>query len=1382
MKWQLPDYPTSELQHRFGDSVLLEFVRGHSYSAVLRELAQNEYDAGGRTLQVSFGDTGLEVIGNGKPIDRKGWRRLSVTLGTGSVTHLQGDLEQKANGIGSKNFGLRSLFLFGDKIYVRSNGRQTMLDLQRGTPRQTCADPSTTGTQGVWIYVPYRRAENGYLNPFTADTEVQVLDEFSEKLSLSIIKLANHGAKKSLDSVIVCSASTNRQITWKQHIQKLNFRKSGVNLLKRRITIVDSTTSRNQSINEFEWLKAIKLPKKFRNNHIPDYYRSRAPYIRLGLSLPMKKGKLDITFPRGRAYYPIGVEYAYTGNSVSINAPFEMDADRSELVDPSNSDFNAWLLDVAVDLTLELLTSDWFYRFGSDAYRAVGDISHSTLPHYSESLKENLEKNSCWPSRKTSNGRKSFKDFSPAQNLVIVTDPCLDNFLDDNNYLHPTINSSKSLRQLAKDYGAKEFTINSLIRLRCAGESSSNLQSTCKKNEACYYYNNFPDDWENLSKQKLCADALDKYRKHITQEHRNDLSICPTTLTASTKLDAAKDLWLVPTDILDVCRVPADERVHPELSKTQVIGRLSRPFRVADWIKDVLSKIENGTVQEQERESLYRYILSVHGRVPQRLVGAVRRSPVLRDHNDNWVPPRLITLKNTTGVRLFRPALYLPHRDYAKNSLLAKTLRFKNRITGDDVVRFAQHVSKQPKFSHKFEQILGRRHELLKSGTVNRLNSIAFLRTQDGNLASPSSLYLDTKRNRACMGLSVLYPLGKQHKLYERLRCLSRPSVEHIIEYLTTLRTNGQHPLRTEVIYPELVAALKRESIPDNFEDKEILWTSHGYSAPNETLFGQRWKKIFLETVPTVTTNRKALRQAYYELGVHDRPDQHHWKKFFLSLGEMYSQNSLVLTNSQRSAMRTAYPNCREVPKLPHDLPWLMDERGHLFTTSDADAGRFVIEDDVSLGTLLRKSSTSVVFADSSMPEVVSFFRNQGVKNLTTIRTKIRDHVGESRSAPQWFNEQKYIQRLACFDFGSALQAIAARDFSSDVLDRVKEIVSRLESLESIDFVQDMYTEYNIISEVVSVSTMYAWESNTIHLTWVRSRSGLESTLATLIAHKCLPNSHRDYSRFSDTVFRLLACQSGRELKEYLEHRGIRWRPESQDDGFDSENHQGDIEEALRAAFWPADRLPQSAGVMISPQPHKIVQPEPIDQQNVKEPALPPIENVTVQIVQPSGDWSYSPSVSGVRRGGAGGWSPRSRNEKWDSIVGHRGEEIVYRHEREKVNEAGHNQNLVVWVSKSNPVSNFDIESVDDDGEKLYIEVKATTGDDGRFFWSKPEFHLALQVQDRYILYRVYYVNDESPIVCAFRNPVALISSGGLHLDIESFRAEVQPSTSRHGA
>ena len=51
---------------------------------------------------------------------------------------------------------------------------------------------------------------------------------------------------------------------------------------------------------------------------------------------------------------------------------------------------------------------------------------------------------------------------------------------------------------------------------------------------------------------------------------------------------------------------------------------------------------------------------------------------------------------------------------------------------------------------------------------------------------------------------------------------------------------------------------------------------------------------------------------------------------------------------------------------LPADLPWLLDDAGHLHTTSDADSGRFVIEDDVPLGDELRNLNVSVSFADNT--------------------------------------------------------------------------------------------------------------------------------------------------------------------------------------------------------------------------------------------------------------------------------------------------------------------------------------------------------------------------------------------------------------------------------
>ena len=79
-----PDYSGSR-RTRIGSSFIEQFVAGHDASDVLRELVQNEYDGGGEILTLTFGSRSLEVVGTGRSVDRKGWERLSVIVGTGNV-------------------------------------------------------------------------------------------------------------------------------------------------------------------------------------------------------------------------------------------------------------------------------------------------------------------------------------------------------------------------------------------------------------------------------------------------------------------------------------------------------------------------------------------------------------------------------------------------------------------------------------------------------------------------------------------------------------------------------------------------------------------------------------------------------------------------------------------------------------------------------------------------------------------------------------------------------------------------------------------------------------------------------------------------------------------------------------------------------------------------------------------------------------------------------------------------------------------------------------------------------------------------------------------------------------------------------------------------
>src|SRR5262249_23317667 len=102
-------------------------------------------------------------------------------------------------------------------------------------------------------------------------------------------------------------------------------------------------------------------------------------------------------------------------------------------------------------------------------------------------------------------------------------------------------------------------------------------------------------------------------------------------------------------------------------------------------------------------------------------------------------------------------------------------------------------------------------------------------------------------------------------------------------------------------------------------------------------------------------------------------------------------------------------------------------------------------------------------------------------------------------------------------------------------------------------------------------------------------------------------------------------------------------------------------------------------------------------------------------------------------------------------------------------------EDRVRWIAKEFPTADYDILSVDDDGEDLLIEVKSTTGTDGRFHWPKAEFQCALNVREHYILYRVFLAASCAPVVRSYRDPTNLLSLGSLQLDVEVLHGEVEP-------
>ncbi|MEX3930357.1 DUF3883 domain-containing protein [Paraburkholderia phymatum] len=73
-----------------------------------------------------------------------------------------------------------------------------------------------------------------------------------------------------------------------------------------------------------------------------------------------------------------------------------------------------------------------------------------------------------------------------------------------------------------------------------------------------------------------------------------------------------------------------------------------------------------------------------------------------------------------------------------------------------------------------------------------------------------------------------------------------------------------------------------------------------------------------------------------------------------------------------------------------------------------------------------------------------------------------------------------------------------------------------------------------------------------------------------------------------------------------------------------------------------------------------------------------------------------------------------------------------------------------------------------------WIEVKSTSGVDGRFDWSRKEFERALRERDRYELWRVYRVADNTPVAKCFPNPARMLGTRQIALELGMLRANIE--------
>lgn len=180
-------------------------------------------------------------------------------------------------------------------------------------------------------------------------------------------------------------------------------------------------------------------------------------------------------------------------------------------------------------------------------------------------------------------------------------------------------------------------------------------------------------------------------------------------------------------------------------------------------------------------------------------------------------------------------------------------------------------------------------------------------------------------------------------------------------------------------------------------------------------------------------------------------------------------------------------------------------------------------------------------------------------------------------------------------------------------------------------------------------------------------------------------------------------------------------------------------------------------------------------------PPLPPLDLDGIVLVdaddiqrgeeQPSHQWRSH----GNGLGPTGAVDPATVDRIQRSI-GRRGEEAAFAVEQRRLRDLGFHPDAVRWVSNHHQYAVYDFESVDERGNRIYIEVKATTDSDpcAPFLISENELTWALSKRGAAYVYRVTDSHTPKPRITRYRDPIGLLLDRKAQLNLGQARMAFQ--------
>ena len=671
-------FKKGEFEHKLGPNIIEQFVKSHDLIGMIAELIQNDFDAKSRKTKIHFQEDRLVVNGSGIEIDTKGWERLSYWLGVGQ------DLAKKG-GIGKKNFGLRSLFIIGNRLVISSGGYKTALDMEMGARQKRIKETTIYPDNFPFrLEVMYREEPFGKLSIFSKEHEEDLFNSLTEYLIYFIQFLVcskiqklcttKNGAVLSspynieiISDRLEKSIITNVKMWEDKHIKGLLNRKINHKVIENGE--INSKESRiTEILHPIEHLDNIPL------NEIPNYYLSKnRKKVITGISFAVdKKGKNPL-LTSGKLFYPIGMTEKSTGLGFSLNGPFILDMDRDRIV--HDDDWNKYLLTQTGKELGEVFSNKILPKYGPIAYLLfTSDNIDNAYPMFYENALKSMGKyiiNDYYDPKKKIKPNHfcqiieegAPKAYLPSKVLNDKVIPLLDFYpimvshIGKKRAISRHLTKSlmnldeRDLQNFLDKFKIKIFTISNICELLV---NDGETKHKFSKDGGWHYPSkeSFKKAFSNVDYITLHLDMFHKYWDLLNAEEIRAIKESNWLQAADDSLKCFNDLTLWEGNLKDFIWPNKDSIIHSKLAKHPIFKR--KIFKLPPF--NILKKIDESVEEWEElgdndKEIIFKFIVKnwkdILGEKWRKNQGStnelkklreiVKKHPILKDSEGEWV-------------------------------------------------------------------------------------------------------------------------------------------------------------------------------------------------------------------------------------------------------------------------------------------------------------------------------------------------------------------------------------------------------------------------------------------------------------------------------------------------------------------------------------------------------------------------------------------------------------------------------------------------------------------------------------------------------------------------------------------------------------------------